>query len=89
MATGTESEYVCERCYEPVQYGARKCQHCGHSVMAKNEARQVGANLHSIAKWICYLTIIGIPLGLWFRRGERKRAAAKDAGLAVPRSDVN
>lgn len=81
--TDSDPEYVCRKCREPVQYGARKCPHCGHNAAARGQFSRITANFYGPAKWICYLSIVGIPIGLYYRRKQKKHRKQHERGVAV------
>lgn len=84
MSEDEAAEYVCRKCKEPVEFGARKCPHCGHNTAVRGGVHRAVVGWYSPAKWVCYLSIIGIPLGLWFRRKQKHHKKADESGIAVP-----
>lgn len=78
-----DADHVCRKCREPVQYGARKCPHCGHNAAARGFFARAAVGWYSPAKWVCYLSIIGIPIGLWFRRKQKRHQKKNEQGVAV------
>lgn len=76
--------YVCRHCREPVTYGASKCPHCGGGAKVRAGANRRMEAAYRLAKWVCYLSIIGIPIGIWFRRKQRGFADRGQRGVAVP-----
>lgn len=57
------SQYVCEQCREEVAADAGVCPHCNYEPAS---AHRKGQMVNGVLGAICFFTVIGAPLGLWF-----------------------
>lgn len=87
-ASESDTGYVCRHCHEPVDHGLTKCPHCGGSARSRGAFNRVKSRNYRFSKWVCYLSIVGIPLGLVFRRWQRKAVEKGTRGIAVPAESV-
>lgn len=85
------TDYVCERCLEPVNQQASACPSCGYRGKRGAAAgyRYI-AGMAKAGEYIWYMTIIGFPVGLLFRavKNHYKRKGDRRAAIAIPRSEV-
>jgi hypothetical protein len=69
----------CVECGESVSEGIERCPNCGYNPDAHNKWRAI----HSVLAGVSFITIIGIPLAVWFylkAKGHRKKVKAGVTG---------
>jgi len=82
-----QSDYVCRKCQEPVEKGAERCPHCSYKAWGPRFTSGPRVRLYKMGKWLFFLTIIGIPIGLWYRKKERRAELDREFGVAEPIDD--
>jgi hypothetical protein len=77
----TGSEFVCEQCRGGIDEEASRCPHCGYTAGTSHHRWAI---IHGILGFITFMTVIGIPLGLWmWYKGRKHKQKAKAATPAV------
>lgn len=77
-------DYQCRKCMESVQMGAQACPHCGYQATGARAKFGIAERWNRLLKWGFYFSIVGLPIGLWFRRKQKKIKRRQKLGVAEP-----
>jgi len=77
-------DYHCRKCSDPVEKGQSRCPHCGYKATWARYSAGPRRRYWTFAKWTFYLTIIGIPLGRWYAKKQRRAERDAEFGVAEP-----
>ena len=82
--TTTHTGYVCRKCEAEVAQGTKRCGDCGYAGRTSRLYYHMMASCFVFFKWFCYVTIVGIPVGLAVRRVEHWAKALRACVVAQP-----